>query len=35
MLGKKREGLKLAELLAKESDPRVANVAKALLLAYG
>lgn len=34
MLGKKKEGLKLANMLKKESDPAISNVAKALLLAY-
>lgn len=34
MLGKKEEGLKLAAILAKESDPRISNPAKALILAY-
>lgn len=35
VLGKKEEGLKLASMLKSESDPRIANIAKALLLAYG
>lgn len=34
MLGKKEEALKLANILKNEPDPAVANVAKALLLAY-
>lgn len=35
MVGKKEEGLKLAEILTHEKDPYISNVAKALLLAYG
>jgi tetratricopeptide (TPR) repeat protein len=35
MLGKREEGLKLANILKNELDPAIANVAKALLLAYG
>jgi tetratricopeptide (TPR) repeat protein len=35
MLGRKQEALKLAKLLSREKDPRIANVAKALMLAYG
>lgn len=35
MLGKKEEGLKLANMLKSESDTSISNVAKALLLAYG
>lgn len=35
MLGRKEEGLKLAEILSREKDPAIANIAKALLLAYG
>jgi tetratricopeptide (TPR) repeat protein len=35
MLGRKKEGLKLAEILTKESDPSISNVARALVLAYG
>ena len=35
MLGKKDEGLKLAKILRKEPDAAIANVAKALLLAWG
>jgi len=35
MLGKKEEALKLAELLSKESNPQISNMAKALLLAFG
>jgi tetratricopeptide (TPR) repeat protein len=34
MLGRKNEGLKLAEILSKEEDQTIANVAKALVLAY-
>jgi tetratricopeptide (TPR) repeat protein len=34
MLGRKQEGLKLAKLLSREKDPRISNVAKALLLAF-
>lgn len=34
MLGKKAEGLKLAEILKNEKDPAISNVAKALVLAY-
>lgn len=34
MLGKKDEALKLAEILAKEKDIRIANPARALLLAH-
>jgi tetratricopeptide (TPR) repeat protein len=33
-MGKKDEGLKLANILKNEKNPAVANVAKALLLAY-
>lgn len=35
MLGRRKEGLKLAEILSREPDPAIANIAKALLLAYG
>jgi tetratricopeptide (TPR) repeat protein len=35
MVGRHREALKLAEILSKEADPFVSNMAKALLLAYG
>lgn len=35
MLGKKDEGLKLAQILSKESNPYISNTAKALILAYG
>ncbi len=35
MLGKKDEALKVAKILSREKDPRIANQAKALLLAYG
>lgn len=35
MLGKKEEGLKLANILKNEPDAAISNVAKALLLAYG
>jgi len=35
MVGRTHEALKLCEILAKEPDPFVANMAKALLLAYG
>lgn len=34
MMGKKAEGLKLANILKSERDQNIANVAKALLLAY-
>ena len=34
MLGKKDEGLKLAELLTRERDPNISSVARALILAY-
>lgn len=34
MLGKKEEGLKLAEILQREEDPYIANTAKALILAF-
>lgn len=34
MLGKKHEGLKLAQILVKEKDAAISNVAKALILAY-
>ncbi|MCB1111301.1 MAG: tetratricopeptide repeat protein [Chlamydiales bacterium] len=34
MLGKKDEGLKLANILKNEPDPRISNAARALLLAY-
>ena len=35
MLGRKKEALKLAEILSREPDPSISNIAKALLLAYG
>lgn len=35
MLGKKDEGLKLANILKNENNPFIANAAKALILAYG
>lgn len=35
MLGKKEEGLKLANILKNEPDPTISNVAKALILAWG
>lgn len=35
MLGKKEEGLKLADILKNEQSIYVANTAKALILAYG
>lgn len=35
MLGKKEEGLKLANILKNESDKYISNVAKALIMAYG
>ncbi|MGA8163696.1 MAG: tetratricopeptide repeat protein [Waddliaceae bacterium] len=35
MLGRRHEGLKLAEILAREPNPTISNTAKALLLAYG
>lgn len=34
MLGKKDEGLKLANILKNEKDPAISNIAKALILAY-
>lgn len=34
MLGKKEEGLKLANILKNEPDPVISNTAKALILAY-
>ena len=34
MLGKKEEGLKLANILKNESNPQIANVARALIMAY-
>jgi tetratricopeptide (TPR) repeat protein len=34
LLGKKNDGLKLAQILAEEKNPIIANTAKALLLAY-
>lgn len=34
MMGKKSEGLKLAEILQNEKEPYIANTAKALLLAF-
>jgi tetratricopeptide (TPR) repeat protein len=34
MLGKKEEGLKLANVLKEELNPSIANYAKALILAY-
>lgn len=34
MLGRKQEGLKLANILKNEPNPAIANAAKALLLAY-
>ncbi len=34
MMGKKEEGLKLANILKKEPNPNIANVAKALTMAY-
>jgi tetratricopeptide (TPR) repeat protein len=33
-MGKKEEGLKLANILKNEQNPAIANVAKALILAY-
>jgi tetratricopeptide (TPR) repeat protein len=35
MLGKTEDGLKLAHILKNEVNPSIANVAKALILAYG
>ncbi len=35
MMGKKEEGMKLANILKNEPNPAIANVAQALLLAYG
>jgi tetratricopeptide (TPR) repeat protein len=34
MLGKREEGLKLANILKNESDSSISNVAKALILAW-
>lgn len=34
MLGKTGEGLKLAHILKTEKDPKISNMAKALILAY-
>ena len=34
MLGRIQEGLKLAQILTREKDPAISNVAKALILAY-
>lgn len=34
-MGKKEEGLKLINILKNESNPMIANIAKALILAYG
>ncbi len=34
MLGKKEEALRLAKILSKESNPKIANTAKALILAW-
>lgn len=34
MVGKKEEGIKLANILKNEKDPQIASVAKALLLAW-
>lgn len=34
MLGKKEEGLRLAQILKEDPNPAISNVAKALLLAY-
>lgn len=34
-MGKKEEGLKLAQILKNETNPAIANIAKALILAYG
>src|SRR5262245_11826690 len=35
MLGRKEEGVKLANMLKNEGNPAVSNMAKALILAYG
>jgi len=35
MLGRKEEGLKLAHILKNEPDSNIANMSKALILAYG
>lgn len=35
MLGRREEGLKLANILKNEPDAAISNVAKALILAYG
>lgn len=34
MLGKKEEGLKLANILKNENNPQIASVARALIMAY-
>ena len=34
MIGRKQEGLKICHILKKDADPNIANVAKALILAY-
>lgn len=34
MMGKKGEGLKLANILKNENNPNIANVARALIMAY-
>ncbi len=34
MMGKKDEGLRLANILKNEPDPKISNTAKALILAY-
>lgn len=34
LLGKKEEGIRLANVLKEDSNPQISNVAKALLLAY-
>lgn len=35
MLGKPQEGLKLAEILQNDKDPKIASTARALILAFG
>lgn len=34
MLGKNTEGLQLANILSRDEDPQISNIAKALILAY-
>lgn len=35
MVGRRKEAIKLAEILSREPDSHISNMAKALLLAYG